>query len=90
VRRSAFATAGRELPDRDVVLASVLPADQLDAMRAAGPAPTWSPQRPATVTSAAEFVAAVGALPHWRSIDVQLGDERVRLRRDGSTPEEAP
>lgn len=96
VRRTVIATAGRPLPDRDVVLRSVLPADQLDAMEGAGPAPAWDPDRPrgtGSVSSAAEFVAAVGALPRWRSIDVQLGDERVRLRRpaaDDAAQAEAP
>jgi len=81
VRAGVYATVGRRVPDADVVLRSVLPADQLDAVAQAGPAPAWDPACPSGVRTAADFVAAVTRLPNWRSLDVVLGDERVRLHR---------
>lgn len=86
VRAKVSATLGRAADDREVLLRSVLPADQIDAMEAAGPAPAWSPSPP--VTTAAGFVAAVSALPNWRSLDVTLGDERILLRRAAGGQEE--
>ncbi|HTY72526.1 MAG TPA: biotin carboxyl carrier protein [Actinomycetes bacterium] len=86
VRAKVYAAVGGRVPDHEVVLRSVLPTAQVEAMHAAGRAPRWSPERarggPAgPVRTAREFVDAVTALPNWRSIDVELGDERVRLRR---------
>jgi len=79
VRSTVFTTLGRRVADQEVVLRSVLPAEQLDAVTV--PAPRWSPGE---VRTAADFVAAVTKLPNWRSLDVVLGDERVRLRRSSS------
>jgi oxaloacetate decarboxylase alpha subunit len=79
VRSTVFAGLGRRVADPEVVLRSVLPAEQLDAVTV--PAPRWSPGE---VRTAADFVAAVTKLPNWRSLDVVLGDERVRLRRSSS------
>lgn len=71
---------GREVTDDEVVLRTVLPADQLDAVV---PAPTWAPARP--VASLADFLDGVAALPRWRSLQVTLGEESVSLqRRPGS------
>lgn len=89
VRATVSRTLGREVDDDEALLRTVLPAAQLDAMEAAGPAPAWSPDPAPETVTAAQFVAQVGALPNWRSIDVRLGDEHVSLHRttdEGSTP----
>ncbi|MBX6389526.1 MAG: biotin carboxyl carrier protein [Frankia sp.] len=71
--------------DEEVVLRSVLPADAVAAVAAAGPAPAWrfDGRGPSAtpVTSAAEFARASLAVPGWRSLTVTIGDERISLRR---------
>ncbi|MFD4637111.1 biotin carboxyl carrier protein [Lentzea sp. NPDC058436] len=52
-------------------------AEQADSTRPA-PRQTHSPE----VRTAADFVRAACALPGWRELDVQVGAERVRLRRN--------
>lgn len=81
LRRTVAQQTGRDdVADREVLLRTVLPTEQVDAIVA--PAPTWSADgTPTDVTSAAGFIRAVGALPNWRELDVQLGDDRVRLSR---------
>jgi oxaloacetate decarboxylase alpha subunit len=79
LHRQVRAALGREVTEEEVVLRTVLPADQLDAVVA--PAPTW---RPRTAGSLAEFVRAVSALPRWRSLSVVLGAESVSLVRPRS------
>ena len=85
VRSGVYVSVGRRVPDPEVVLRSVLPADQLDAVARAGTAPGWDPACPSGVRTAADFVTAVTRLPNWRSVDVVLGAERVRLRRAPAT-----
>lgn len=93
LRRSVADQTGRgDLDDGEVLLRTVLPTEQVDRMQAAGSAPAWDPHRvaaavPSEVTTAAAFVRAVDELPHWRQIDVQLGSERVRLRRPADDQE---
>ena len=84
LRSSARQQSGTDLPDREILLRTVLPTDQITAMRAAGPAPRWNPggADPGRIGSAVEFVERVCALPNWRRIEVALGGERVSLRRD--------
>ena len=73
---------GRALSDEDLLLAIVLPHDQLAAMYGAGPAPRWSPTPsvppPTNLTS---FVAAANALPRWRSLRIDVGGTRIALDR---------
>jgi oxaloacetate decarboxylase alpha subunit len=78
--------------DGEVLLRTVLPADQVDAMLAAGPAPAWDPDKAShpslpEVSTAADFICAVDALPHWRELEVWIGEEKVRLSRP-SGPED--
>ncbi|SDN99318.1 oxaloacetate decarboxylase, alpha subunit [Klenkia soli] len=81
LRSTVARQLGRDdVPDREVLLRTVLPADQLDVMAAAGPAPAWQPDRQ-PVTSGLDFVRAASELPHWRSLDITLGHERISLRR---------
>ncbi|WP_248963023.1 hypothetical protein [Sphaerisporangium perillae] len=79
LREQVRATLGRDVNDGDVVLRSVLPGDQLDAMDAAGPASAWRPAKP--VASLMDFLDAVTALPRWRSLHLTRGDESVTLSR---------
>lgn len=81
VRQAVTTSLGRAVPDDQVLLRTVLPADQLDRMEAAGPAPTWDPDAGANVRSAVDFVDAALKLPQWRSLDIDLDGERVSLRR---------
>lgn len=67
---------GRPAGDDEVVLRTVLPADQLDAVATAGPAPRWRP-----AGSPTEFLAGVEALPRWRFLSVTLGEESITLTR---------
>ncbi|MCH1865499.1 hypothetical protein [Nocardioides sp. CFH 31398] len=85
LRASVVEQTGRaDVGDGEVLLRTVLPAEQVDAI--VTPAPAWSAEAAGNdVTSAAEFVRAAGALPNWREIDVRLGDERVHLRREGAS-----
>ena len=80
VRQAVTTSLGRAVPDDQVLLRTVLPADQLDRMEAAGRAPTWDPDA-AAVRSAVDFVDAALELPRWRSLDIDLRGERVSLRR---------
>ena len=82
LHRQVWTALGREATEEEVLLRTVLPGDQLEAI--VTPAPVW---RPRTVGSLAEFVRAVSALPRWRSLSVTLGEESVALVRSGS---EAP
>ncbi len=83
LRRGVQEKTGRsDVADAEVLLRTVLPAEQVDAIVA--PAPAWDPDGttgPGAATTAAEFVREVVRLPHWRELDVRLGDERVQLRR---------
>jgi oxaloacetate decarboxylase (Na+ extruding) subunit alpha len=80
LHRRVRTALGREPTEEEVVLRTVLPVDQLDAVIT--PAPPWRP-RP-TGGSAAEFVRGVAALPNWRTLRVALGDESISLtRREG-------
>ena len=80
--------------DDEVLLRTVLPADQVAAI-APGPAPRWiAPQWTSSplpagppVATREEFVRAVQALPGWRAIDLTVGTETLSLRRD--LPEES-
>lgn len=78
---------GREPAHEELLLRLVLPADQVDAMYAAGRAPTWSAP---TELSRADFMAAVERLPNWRSLQVTRGTTSFALARDrlseGSVP----
>ncbi|MGY1602263.1 biotin carboxyl carrier protein [Geodermatophilus sp. SYSU D00815] len=78
LRSRVTRSLGRPADDDEVVLRTVLPAEQLDAV--VSPAPRWPAPR---VTTAADFATAVAELPRWRSIDVTLGDSTVSLRRPG-------
>ncbi len=49
--------------------------------------PTGPPTCAAPVRSATDFIRAVDALPHWRELEVRLGEEKVRLSRP-SGPED--
>ena len=89
VRAAVTKSVGRELPDAQVLLRTVLPGDQLDRMEAAGPAPTWSPDPTAQILTPADFVDAALELPNWRSLDVDLDGQRVALRRT-ATPHDSP
>lgn len=73
---------GRTLSDEDLLLAIVMPAEQLDPMYAAGPAPHWSPASPARgATDVASFIEAAHALPRWRSLRIASGPTRIALDR---------
>ncbi|WP_434968753.1 pyruvate/oxaloacetate carboxyltransferase [Microbacterium sp. bgisy207] len=82
LRRMHSERLGRALSDEDLLLAIVLPHDQLAAMYGAGPAPRWSPTPsvppPTDLTS---FVAAANALPRWRSLRIDVGGTRIALDR---------
>lgn len=78
---------GRELPEEELLLRAVMPADQVETMLAAGAAPTWSggsssagATRP-TVTNALEFIREVDRLPRWRSVSVRFGGDSISLHR---------
>lgn len=76
---------GRRLSDEELMLAMVLPDEQLVAMRAAGPAPVWPPtnKRPGrAVTDIASFIEAASELPRWRSLAVEFGGSAITLKRD--------
>jgi oxaloacetate decarboxylase (Na+ extruding) subunit alpha len=81
VRAGVANSLGRTVPDDQVLLRTVLPADQVDRMEAAGPAPTWSPDTASGIRTATDFVDAALELPSWRSLDVDLEGHRVSLRR---------
>ncbi len=75
----------RPLSEEELLLRMVLPADQVDGMLAAGPAPRWTPtganRTPAPVTNIAEFIRAAHELPKWKYLAVSRGAEKVELRR---------
>ncbi len=73
---------GRALPDEDLLLAIVMPAEQLDPMYAAGPAPRWVPASAGPPpTDVASFIAAAHTLPRWRSLRIAFGETRIALDR---------
>ncbi|WUH98333.1 hypothetical protein OHR68_33270 [Spirillospora sp. NBC_00431] len=76
------AALGRPVTEEDVVLRTVLPADQLDAVERAGPAPAWRDTAAEPGGTLADFLTAVAGLPRWRSLRVRLGDESISLTRD--------
>ena len=85
VRAAAVRALGRPAPDPELLLRTVLPAEQVDAVRV--PAPRWDPSAGSGADlDVVAFVSAVTGLPNWRSLDVELNGERVSLRRprDGS------
>ena len=73
------AALGRELDAGELLLRFLLPGDQVDAMRAAGPAPAWSPT---SIDDAVGFVRAVEAIDGWSTLSVVRAGERVDLSRD--------
>jgi oxaloacetate decarboxylase alpha subunit len=81
LRAAVVEAQGHEVPDDEVLLRTVLPADQVNQMMAAGPAPSWTAEPAKRISGAAEFVSAVSQLPRWRSLDVRVGPDRVSLRR---------
>jgi oxaloacetate decarboxylase alpha subunit len=76
---------GRPLSEEELLLRMVLPADQVDGMLAAGPAPRWTPtganRTAAPVTNIAEFIRAAHELPKWKYLAVSRGTEKIELRR---------
>jgi oxaloacetate decarboxylase (Na+ extruding) subunit alpha len=78
--------AGRTLSEEELLLAIVLPDDQLVAMRAAGSAPRWAPRTARAVTDVASFIEAAHELPNWRSLAVNFGGSSISLQRP--SPEE--
>lgn len=79
------ARAGRELSEEELLLRIVMPADQVDLMVDAGPAPAWSaaeaPSTPGRVTNALDFLTEVDRLPRWRSLSVSFAGETISLQR---------
>jgi oxaloacetate decarboxylase alpha subunit len=78
--------AGRQLSEEELLLAVVMPQEQLAPMYAAGPAPAWTPAGTAAaprgaVNDVASFIDAANALPRWRSLNVRFGDARIALER---------
>ena len=66
----------------DLLLAIVMPAEQLDPMYAAGPAPRWVPASAGPPpTDVASFIAAAHTLPRWRSLRIAFGETRIALDR---------
>jgi oxaloacetate decarboxylase alpha subunit len=83
--------AGRKLSEEELMLAMVLPDDQLVAMRAAGRAPAWPAAGSSAtargrsgraVTDVASFIEAANELPTWRYLAVNFGGSAIALRRD--------
>jgi oxaloacetate decarboxylase alpha subunit len=75
--------AGRSLSEEELMLAMVLPDDQLVAMRAAGAAPRWSAVTGRSgVTDVASFIEAANELPKWRHLAVNFGGSAITLTRD--------
>lgn len=76
---------GRQLSEEELLLRMVLPADQIDSMLDAGPAPRWTPagtnRAAAPVTSITEFIKAAHELPKWKYLAASRGTEKVELRR---------
>lgn len=76
---------GRRLTEEELLLAVVLPDDQLTPMYAAGRAPAWSGAGSAPagspVTDVASFVEAAHTLPRWRSLRVTRPGARIVLDR---------
>ncbi|MGB3764837.1 MAG: pyruvate/oxaloacetate carboxyltransferase [Ornithinimicrobium sp.] len=81
VRQAVESSVGHEVDDEEALLRTVLPADQFDAMRAAGPAPQWHPDTPGGRLSVADFITAATKLPRWQHLDVSLGQARITLNR---------
>ena len=83
--RSTAGRSPRPSTDDEVVLRTVLPGEQLDAVADAdaGPAPVWSDEVPgAEAATVTDFLSAVAALPHWRTLRVRLGETSLALTRD--------
>lgn len=80
VRREQEAALGRPVDDGELLLRHLLPADQVDAVRAAGPAPAW---RPDAVDSAQDFIRAAERIDGWAHLAVVRDGVRVQLSRDG-------
>ncbi len=82
------ASAGRPLSEEELLLAIVLPDDQVAAMRAAGAASSWAPGAARTpVTDVTGFIAAAHGLPRWRTLAVEFAGSSISLERP--TSEEA-
>jgi oxaloacetate decarboxylase alpha subunit len=77
---------GRTLTEEELLLAIVLPDDQVAAVRAAGPAPTWSSHARRPVTDVSSFIEAAHQLPRWRTLAVDFGGSSISLQRP--SPEE--
>ncbi len=90
VRTALGRPADAVLADEEVVLRTVLPAEQLDAVADTGSAPAWrdtaSGEPGGTV---ADFLSGVAALPRWRTLTVRRGDTVVSLTRDPDTRTDA-
>ncbi len=71
---------GRVLDEEELLLRIVMAPELLESVLRSQAAPGWRPKPPAGTAS--EFVRAADRLPNWRTIDVRLGDEHVRLVRD--------
>ncbi|GAA3732477.1 hypothetical protein [Salinactinospora qingdaonensis] len=88
LRAKVASTLGRPATDEEVVLRTVLPADQLDAVAAAGPAPAWSDTpEPGSGGTLRDFLDGVAELPRWRFLHVRLADQSITLRRHPSATE---
>jgi oxaloacetate decarboxylase alpha subunit len=76
---------GRALTEEELLLRVVMPADQVDAMLDAGPAPAWSTTGTSstrgTVTNVLDFMTEVDRLPRWRSLSVAFNGESISLQR---------
>lgn len=70
---------GRPLDPGELLLRYLLPGDQVDAMRAAGAAPAWSPR---VVDGPASFARAAEALDSWTSLAVVRDGVRIALSRE--------
>jgi oxaloacetate decarboxylase alpha subunit len=79
------AHTGRTLTEEELLLRVVMPAEQIDTMLDAGPAPAWSatsssPSR-GPVTNILDFMSEVNRLPRWRSLSVAFNGESISLQR---------
>jgi oxaloacetate decarboxylase (Na+ extruding) subunit alpha len=95
LRAEQRAKLGRDVDDEELLLRLVMAPDVLEAVRAAGPAPAWNGAEVASavdgpVESLGDAIRAVNSLPNWRSLEIRLGSQQVRLRRrDDSGHQEA-
>jgi len=86
LRRIHESRLGRSLTEEELILAIVLPDEQLAPMYAAGPAPAWTGGGATrlsgrVVADAQGFIDAVHELPRWRHLSVRYGETRISLHR---------